>query len=321
MQETKSSTTPGTGITLRRRKSSMTDSSINLLRHLRNNDSNRSNGPWTDLRVRLLKPSHEARNQVFPENKEPEIVWVLSGTRIVEEGELGGHWLKTIAKKDDFYLTAPGPAYEVKSTPSGTQTLRVMCVTLGLPIMAEAMTDVFGEEASIVHLRDVSGFRDPFLSALMEKLRAEFALGDKASRLLVRGIAQSLAVHLAQNYTVISDTARTSRRGWGLPGFKLRKITDFMIDHVQDGFSLAKLAAEAAMSEFHFSRMFKRTTGKSPSQYFISLRMEKAQTLLRETRKEIIEVALDVGYSSPSHFAQVFRRETGRSPAEYRRQL
>jgi AraC family transcriptional regulator len=187
--------------------------------------------------------------------------------------------------------------------------------------MTEAMAEVFGEDASTVHLRDVSAFQDPFMSALMEKLRAESVLGRKASRLLVRGIAQSLAVHLVRNYSVISDTGPTSRKGWGLPGFKLRKITDFMVGHIQDEFSLSKLAAEAAMSEFHFSRMFKRTTGQSPSQYFISLRMEKAQTMLRETRKEVIEIALDVGYSSPSHFAKVFRREIGHSPSEYRRQL
>jgi AraC family transcriptional regulator len=278
-------------------------------------------GPWIDLRVRIPKRRRKPANHLFPESTEPEIVWLLSGESVVEERVLGGHWLKTAAKKGDFYLTAPGPAYEVKSTPIGPSPLSVFCVTLGLRLMNEAMTEVFGEDADMVHLRDVSGFQDPFMHALMEKLHAEFVLGERASRLLVRGIAQSLAIHLAQSYSVISETARASRRGWGLPGFKLRKITDFMTGHIQDGFSLTRLAAEAAMSEFHFSRMFKRTTGKSPSQYFIGLRMEKAQTLLRETRKEIIEVALDVGYTSPSHFAQVFRRESGCSPIEYRRQL
>ena len=201
-------------------------------------------------------------------------------------------------KEGDFYLTTPGPAYEVKSTPVGPNPVRVFCVTLGLRLITEAMAEVFGEDANLVHLRDVSGFHDPFMNALMEKLDAEFTMGHRSSHLLVRGIAQSLAIHLVRNYTLISETVRISRRGLGLPGFKLRKIADFMADHIQDGFSLTRLAAEAAMSEFHFSRMFKRTTGKSPSQYFISLRMEKAQALLRGTRKEIIEVALDVGYTS-----------------------
>ena len=94
-----------------------------------------------------------------------------------------------------------------------------------------------------------------------------------------------------------------------------------MLSNLGAGFSLTRLAAEADMSEFHFSRMFKRTSGKSPSQYFIGLKMERARALLRETRKDVIEIAFQVGYSNPSHFAQVFRRETGLSPVEYRRQL
>jgi AraC family transcriptional regulator len=42
--------------------------------------------------------------------------------------------------------------------------------------------------------------------------------------------------------------------------------------------------------------------------------------LLRQTRKSVIEIGLDLGYTSPSHFAQVFRRETGSTPGAYRRQ-
>ena len=44
-------------------------------------------------------------------------------------------------------------------------------------------------------------------------------------------------------------------------------------------------------------------------------RINRARQLLRETKKSVIEVALD-----PSHFAQIFRRETGLTPSEYRRQ-
>src|SRR5207247_10047550 len=65
-------------------------------------------------------------------------------------------------------------------------------------------------------------------------------------------------------------------------------------------FSLGRLAREAGVSEFHFCRLFKKTTGFAPSRYFIRMRMEKARRLLRETTKSVIEVGLDVGYSSPS---------------------
>jgi AraC family transcriptional regulator len=64
--------------------------------------------------------------------------------------------------------------------------------------------------------------------------------------------------------------------------------------------------------------MCKRATGLSPSQYFIRLRMIRARLLLLETRRSIIDVGLEVGYSSPSHFSQVFRREVGVTPSEFR---
>ena len=48
--------------------------------------------------------------------------------------------------------------------------------------------------------------------------------------------------------------------------------------------------------------------------------MDAARRLLRETKKGIVEVALDVGYNNPSRFAQLFRRETGLPPSDYRRQ-
>ncbi len=48
--------------------------------------------------------------------------------------------------------------------------------------------------------------------------------------------------------------------------------------------------------------------------------MDKAKRLLRETKKSVVEVALDVGYADPSHFAQLFHRATGLSQSDYRRQ-
>jgi quercetin dioxygenase-like cupin family protein len=52
----------------------------------------------------------------------------------------------------------------------------------------------------------------------------------------------------------------------------------------------------------------------------IRLRIDAARRLLRETKKSVITIANEVGYSNPSHFAQVFRKETGLSPTDYRRE-
>ncbi len=99
--------------------------------------------------------------------------------------------------------------------------------------------------------------------------------------------------------------------------FRYRTLTP---EPYEEEFSPGRLAAHAGMSEFHFNRLFKRATGVPPSQYQIKLRIDTARQLLRETKKSVITIANDVGYSNPSHFAQLFRKETGLSPTDYRRQ-
>ena len=151
----------------------------------------------------------------------------------------------------------------------------------------------------------------------MERLREEL-MRRHASALFLQGIAQAIAIHLARNY---AETANESRSGSpSLPGYKLRQITDWMAENVAEEFNLDRLAAQAGLSKFYFNRLFKSAMGVSPSRYHINLRMDKARRLLRETKKSVVEVALDVGYANPSHFAQLFRRETGLSPSDYRRQ-
>jgi AraC family transcriptional regulator len=58
----------------------------------------------------------------------------------------------------------------------------------------------------------------------------------------------------------------------------------------------------------------------TPLQFVTRQRIARAQQLIRETSRSQIEIALEVGYTSPSHFAQVLRRKTGLTPSDYRRQ-
>jgi len=190
-------------------------------------------------------------------------------------------------------------------------------VLLSMPLFDEALAEVFGANVAHARLRDVTGFEDPLLVPLLRQLRDE-AARPVASPLFVRGVAQAIAIHLARHYTALAETARSETSA--LPGFKLRRVTDWMAEHRAEEFSLPRLAEQAGMSEFHFNRLFKRATGLPPSQYLIKLRIDAARRLLRETKKSVITVANEVGYANPSHFAQLFRKETGLAPTDYRRQ-
>jgi hypothetical protein len=79
----------------------------------------------------------------------------------------------------------------------------------------------------------------------------------------------------------------------------------------------AHAACFAAASEAHFARSFKRAFGETPHRYLTRRRIERAQELLRGTGRPRTDVALDVGFDTPSSFSRVFRQITGEPPSAY----
>ncbi|MBN6151840.1 helix-turn-helix transcriptional regulator [Xanthomonas sp. AmX2] len=270
---------------------------------------------WEDLLVQIFEREPSQESLLVPAVPEPLVVWVLAGAATVEERELDGAWHANRVSVGDFFLTHATEPYELRWTADGQGPFAVMHLYLGLPLLQRAFQDVF-PDASELELRDVSGARDAVLCALLEPLRAELVSAHEPSALFVQGLAQSLAVHLVRRYGGVAHARRRPRGG--LPAFKLRGTMALMEQHLAQEFQLGRLARAAGLSEFHFCRAFKQNTGYAPSRYFIRMRMERARRLLRETSRSIIEIGLEVGYSSASHFSQVFRRETGVTPSEYR---
>lgn len=270
---------------------------------------------WTDMFVQVFSRLKVQEPFLVPAVAEPLVVWVMSGAALVEERDLGGEWSANRVSVGDFFLTRSPTPYQMRWRAEGEEPFQVMHLYLSVPLFERVSEDLFGK-ASPVTLQDVSGGRDELLTHLLSLIHGELIAEGKGSHLFIEGMAQSLAVHLIRNYATCE--AESARRT-ALPGFKLRRAIAFMDANLSQAFDLARLAEAVDMSAFHFSRLFKKATGLSPSQYFIRQRIAKAQQLLQETDTTIIEVGMSVGYSSPSHFSQIFRRETGLSPTHYRR--
>ena len=81
------------------------------------------------------------------------------------------------------------------------------------------------------------------------------------------------------------------------------------------------LAADAAMSEVHFRRLFARTFGISPARYIMRARVDRAKVLMADSSYSLADIAEQSGFSSPPYFYRVFRDITGSTPAAYRREL
>lgn len=291
-------------------------SATGLQAHIRGERLATSDGVSSqDVLVEIFVRERTEEHVIVPAVAEPLLVWVVSGEAVVEERDEHEDWLSSSVQRGDFFLTASPVPYEMRWQASGTEPFMVMHVYLGLSLLERALAETGGSAA--IRLREVSGGRDEVLSALLEQIRLELTRRGETSALLIQGVAQCLAVHLARHYRDAEADDMSGRNA--LPAFKLRRVIQLMEQRLADHFSLGDLAQAIGMSEYHFSRLFKRATGRSPSQYFIQLRMARARQLLIETERSIIDIGLEVGYGSASHFSQIFRREVGVAPSHYRR--
>jgi AraC family transcriptional regulator len=273
---------------------------------------------WRDIKAWVVGIPSSVDAIHTPSVNEPFLAWTLSGEADFQEREKGRPWVSHRIRKGSFFLTSGGDPYDCRWTSVSPEPMQTMLVFIGLSVLQRAFEEVFGDRAPQARLADVSAFTDPVLSSLMERVHDELKRKE-ASPLLLQGVAQTIAIHLARTY---ADTVGKRRsRSSALPGYKLRQLTDWMTEHFDEEFSLDELAAKTSLSKFHFHRLFKAATGVSPSRYHLDLRMNAARRILRETKHSVISVALEVGYTNPSHFAQLFRRETGLSPSDYRRKL
>jgi AraC family transcriptional regulator len=276
-----------------------------------------SGNAWRDIKAWIvaLPPVVDTLN--LPAVSEPFLAWTVSGEAEFQEREGKNPWITHRLKRGSFFLTSGGAPYDCRWKALGSEPFQSMAVFIALPLLQRAMEEIFGDDAAHARLRDISAFTDAALDSMMEQVHEEL-MRRKASPLFLQGLAQTIAIHLARNY---AETTNESRSGSpSLPGYKLRQITDWMAENVAEEFNLDRLAAQAGLSKFYFNRLFKNAMGVSPSHYHINLRLDAARRLLRETKKSVLEIALDVGYANPSHFAQLFRRETGLAPSDYRQQ-
>jgi AraC family transcriptional regulator len=99
---------------------------------------------------------------------------------------------------------------------------------------------------------------------------------------------------------------------------RLQRVLAHIEEHLGDRVTVGQLAAVAHASEFHFARMFKRTTGTPPHAYMTGRRIDRAKELLARSELPLVEVAARVGFQTQAHFTVVFRRHVGRTPRIFR---
>ncbi len=105
--------------------------------------------------------------------------------------------------------------------------------------------------------------------------------------------------------------------GFNKENVHIKKGIDYIYKNLKD-VSAIEVANYVGVSYTYFLKIFKEEKGCAYTKFVHRLRINKAQELLMKTRKNVMEIATEVGFSTASHFIKVFRQYTGVTPSVYR---
>lgn len=99
----------------------------------------------------------------------------------------------------------------------------------------------------------------------------------------------------------------------------IQKIYDYIDEHLHDELSREQIAEHVHFNAAYLSRLFRKETNSSLTDYILEKRMNKAKLLLVSTNIKISDISALVGYGDIPHFTKMFKRYVGTTPQEYRK--
>jgi AraC family transcriptional regulator len=100
---------------------------------------------------------------------------------------------------------------------------------------------------------------------------------------------------------------------------QMRAISEYIDVSYGRSITISDLTKVVGLGRFHFARLLKNATGRSPYQFVTAIRMDRAATMLATSQLSVEAIASTVGFNSASQFGRAFRKIVGQSPQVFRR--
>jgi AraC family transcriptional regulator len=168
-------------------------------------------------------------------------------------------------------------------------------------------------------IRYDSGVRDEVINQVGLSVLSEMMCPTAAGRMLVETSSLLLAARLAHAHLEAGPVRLPEESEHRLDDRRLRRVLEYIEEHLSSDIAVVDLANVACLSIFHFTRAFSATMGAPPHRYVSQRRLETAKEMIATGRVSLAEAALACRFCSQSSFTRAFRRATGTTPAEYRR--
>jgi AraC family transcriptional regulator len=179
------------------------------------------------------------------------------------------------------------------------------------PVFVRRVAEGLELDSDRIELIEKRRSTDPTLHHIAMALRAGVQSG-AVDRMYGEALSTALAVHLLREY---GAAVLGPKRGYGgLPRAKLVRAVEYIQDLLDTDLTVSRIAQAVYMTPYHFTRLFKESTGQSPHQYVVEARVRKAKELLTKGKFTISEAAYQVGFVDQSHLTLHFKRVFGLPP-------
>lgn len=230
--------------------------------------------------------------------------------------EVGGHCEPRLQKNQPCPIAhmprhmhfAPAGA-EIWGHSDTTRFIKDVTLSWDLPALRERLgIELNDDKAVTLRLR----FSDDRIWTLAKMLSDAVRDPDPSSQLFGDGLTVAIVARL------FISPPESDAQNKGLASWQLRRVMDYLQAQLPRRVELANLASLAGLSQSHFSRAFKTSTGMAPYQWQLDARIRRAQVLLIETRASLDEIAEATGFADAVHFGRTFRKLIGATPAAWR---
>jgi AraC family transcriptional regulator len=154
----------------------------------------------------------------------------------------------------------------------------------------------------------------PFFKAILDRLTGEVLRPHAHSAAFVDALLTAFVMELHR----VVQYEEQSKERCGLNAWQIGQINRMIKDSGPAMPAIAEIAARCGVSLRYLTQNFREAQGMTLQEYMAEIRLERARTMLSESRKPLKVVAVEAGFATPSHFSASFRRAIGCSPSEYR---
>lgn len=186
-----------------------------------------------------------------------------------------------------------------------------------------AWHDLFTEEFPEVRLvRNVFVAREKIITASGGTAAADLMLhliGRAHGEDLATEVADQMVYNAVREGTAAQRVSIQSRHG--MRNEHLKRAIAIMEKSIETPVSPSLIAEDLGISARQLERLFGRYLNSTPKQYFMELRLHRAQNLLVQSEQSVTEIAMACGFQTTSHFSKVYRATFGRSPLSQRAKI